>query len=126
MRGCSILAVRISRYVSASAYMKPRIIRSWNVALLLFYKRNIANLPIIRNAGVKHVLSKWRADVAKASGGAANFLAIRRNHPLRGRDTASESENSYDAKTFVHNNLPLVDVRAPYQIAASRVNFEVT
>jgi hypothetical protein len=83
---------------------------------LLLNKRNISNLLIIRNAGMKHVLGERCADVAKASRGAAHFLAIGRDHPLRGRDAAGEQECQNDV--FVHSDTPLL--RSRYSKAASR------
>jgi hypothetical protein len=75
---------------------------------LLLNKRNIPNLLIIRNASVEHVLGERRAYVAKSSGGAAHFLAIGCDHPLRGRDAASEGAYNYNRDNyFVHRKLLL-------------------
>ena len=75
---------------------------------LLLHKRNIPNLLIIRNACMKHVLGKRRTDVAKASRGAAHFLAVRRDHPLGRRYAAGERRRDGNSdNNFVHRKLLL-------------------
>jgi hypothetical protein len=77
---------------------------------LLLNKRNIPNLLVIRNAGMKHVLGQRRADVAKSSRSAAHLLAIWSDHPLRRRNATSErAGNDERNNCFVHRKLHLVE-----------------
>jgi hypothetical protein len=111
--------IRRSHAIMPYATIRYRIEASYinlSMTSLLLNKRNISNLLIIRNASVEHVLGQRRTDVAKSSGGAAHFLAIGRDHPLRGRDAAGEQECQNDV--FVHSDTPLL--RSRYSKAASR------
>ena len=105
-RSIRCCAMAINAVIIAGTAISQKI--SWYIASLLLNKRNITNLLIIRNAGMKHMLGQRRADVAKASRGAAHFLAVRRDHPLGWRNAAGErGGNGNRDNYFVHRKLLL-------------------